>query len=120
MKTISTTVLKVNGQFNVYATEKTKITQNYSDLAEELGRDWDLMSKRSKANFRKKQQGNCKEIDTTITVYNVTATVPNIFSEFQLKEAAINHLIHPASGTLFLMCKNGKTGYSTGNFTINK
>jgi len=118
MKTITTKVIKVNNQFDIYATEKTKRVQNYSDLAAELGKNWYEMSNRSKSNFRKKQQNNIKEINTKIEVFNVTAKIPNIFSKFQLKEAAIHHLIFPNSGTIFLKCKNGKTGYSTGNFKI--
>ena len=119
MTTLTTTVVKVNGQFDIYATETTQRIQNYADLANELGKDWDAMSKRAKSNFRKRNQGNCKNIDTNIEIYNITAHVPSIFSEHQLKEAVIHHLIFPTSGTLFLKCKNGKTGYSTGDFKIS-
>ena len=119
MKTITTQVVKVNGQFDIYANENTKRFQYYADLAEEMGRDWNGMSKRSKSNFRKRHADKLKEITTTIQVYEVTATVPNIFREFQLKQAAINHLIHPGSA-IFLECKNGRTGYQTGDFKINQ
>jgi len=119
MKTLTTKVFKVNGQFDIFANENTKRTQNYSDLAKELGRNWTEMSKRAKTNFRKRQSENIKNIETKIETFAITATIPVIFSEFQLKEAIIQHLIHPASGTLFLKCKNGETGYSTSNFTKN-
>lgn len=120
MKTISTTVVSINGQFDIYANETTQRTQNYADLALEQGKDYSAMSKSAKLNFRKRNQGKCKVVEETIEVFKITATIPNIFSEFQLKEATIHHLIFPASQTIFLKCKNGKTGYSTGNFKINK
>lgn len=119
MKTLSTTVVKVNGQFDIYATKDTQRIKDYADLAKELGKDWSLMSKRAKSNFRKRKQGHCKPINTKIETFTITATIPNIFSEHQLKEATIHHLIFPNSCVLFLKCKNGKKGYSTGDFNIN-
>jgi len=120
MKTLTTQVVKVNGQFDIYADENTKRVQSYSDLATEMGRNWEDMSKRSKSNFRKRHADKIKEITTQIEVFEITATVPVIFGEYQLKQATINHLIHPASGNIFLECKNGTTGYSTDNFKINQ
>ena len=120
MKTITTTVTRVNGQFDIYANDNPERTQSYASLAEEMGRNWDEMSKRAKANFRRRHQGECKPIETNVEVYKVEATVPNIFGEFQLKEAAIQHLIFPNTPTIFLECKNGKTGYQTTNFKIEK
>jgi len=118
MKTLTTKVFKVNGQFDVYATETTVRTQGYADVAKEMGKDWDNMSSRSKGNFRRRH--NCKPIPTRIEVFEIKATIPNIFSEHQLKDAAIHHLIHPATGTLFLRCKNGESGYETVSFTIKR
>ena len=120
MKTITTKVYRVNGQFDIYADENTKRFQSYASLASEMGHDWHAMSKRAKSNFRKRHANKIKEIPTKIEAFEVTATVPNIFSEFQLKDAAIRHLIHPGSGTLFLECKNGVSGYSNVNFSIKK
>jgi len=120
MKTLTTKVVKINGQFDVYSDENAKRFQNYSDLAAELGRDWNEMSKRARANFRRRNADKVKEIPTHVECYEITATIPVIFGEYQLKRAAINHLIHPATGTIFLECKNGRTGYSTNNFQLNK
>ena len=120
MQVLKTQVVKVNGQFDVYASENTKRFQQYADLATEMGRNWNEMTKRARANFRKNHADKIKEIPTKIEVFEVTATIPLIFGEYQLKEAAIHHLIFPNSGTLFLECKNGKTGYSTSNFKIGQ
>ena len=120
MKTLTTKIVKVNGQFDIYANENTKRFQNYADLAVEMGRNWDDMSKRSKSNFRKRHADKIKEIPTQIEVFQITATIPEIFGEYQLKQSAINHLIHPASATIFLKCKNNISGYQTNKFTIEK
>ncbi|WP_026755041.1 hypothetical protein [Sediminibacter sp. Hel_I_10] len=120
MTTLSTTVFKINGQFDIYASENTVRYQNYSDLAEEMGLNWKEMSKRARSNFRRKNQENIKPIATNIEAFHITAEVPQIFDEHQLKEATIHHLIFPSSNTIFLKCKNGKTGYSTSNFSITK
>jgi len=119
MKTLSTKVFKVNGQFDIHASEATQRTENYADLAHQQGRVWSEMSKRAKNNFRKRCQKNIKNIKTNIETFVITANVPNMFSESQLKEASIRFLINPSMKTLFLECKNGKRGYSTGNFEIN-
>jgi hypothetical protein len=119
MKKLTTQIFKVNGKFDIYADENTKRVQDYSELAVKMGREWKDMSKRSKSNFRKRHADKIKEIPTKVKVFDVSAIVPDIFGEYQLKEAAINNLIHKSS-SLFLKCKNGKTGYSTGNFLINK
>lgn len=116
MKTLTAKVFKVNGQFDIYANEKTVRTQSYSSLAKEIGRDWEAMSKRAKANFR--SRNICKPVATKIEVFEVQARVPEIFSNYQLQEAAINYLIFPATGSLFLECKNGVSGYETANFSI--
>jgi hypothetical protein len=120
MKTIETKVFKVNGQFDVYANEDTRRIESYAALAAEMGRDWKSFSPRAKRNFRRRHAEKLKYLPTTIEVYSVTATIPNIFSEFQLKEATIQFLIFEMTGTLFLRCKNGVSGYETTNFVIKK
>jgi hypothetical protein len=119
MKTISTKVFKVNGRFNIYASEETREKQSYAALAAEMGRDWNSISKCGRANFKKRHAEKLKFLPTLIEVYGVTATIPNIFGETQLKEAAIQHLIFQTS-TLFLRCRNGVSGYETTNFIIKK
>ena len=109
MKTIETKIYKVNGQWDVYANESTVRTQSFSQVASELGRNWDEMTSRQKSNFRKRH--TCNTVETTIEVYSVMATVPEIFSVYQLQEAAINAMIHGRKQTVFLECKNGRTGY---------
>ena len=118
MKTLTAKVFRVNGQFDIYANEKTVRTQSYYSLAKEMGRDWEAMSKRAKTNFRSRHI--CKPVQTKIEVFEIQATVPEIFSNYQLQEAAINYLIFPSAGTIFLKCKNGVSGYETVNFSIKK
>jgi hypothetical protein len=120
MKTITTSVLKVNGQFDIYASENTQRTQSYSELAEQQVKDYSSMSKSAKVNFRKRNQGKCGDIETIIETFTITATIPDIFSEFQLKQALIDCLINNRQNrNIFIPCKNGTTGYSTGNFKIS-
>ena len=118
MKTLTAKVFRVNGQFDIYANENTVRTQSYAALAKEMGRDWEEMSKRAKANFRSRHI--CKPLPTKIEVFEVEATVPEIFSNYQLKEAAIHYLIFPPTRRIFLKCKNGVSGYETVNFSIKK
>ena len=118
MKTLTAKVFRVNGQFDIYANEKTVRTQSYAALAKEMGRDWEAMSKRAKANFRSRQI--CKPVQTKIEVFEIQATVPEIFSNYQLQEATIQYLIFPPTRTIFLKCKNGVSGYETVNFSIKK
>ena len=118
MKTLTAKVFRVNGRFDIYANENTVRTQSYAALAKEMGRDWEAMSKRAKANFRSRHI--CKPVTTKIEVFEVQARVPDIFSNYQLQEAAINYLIFPATRTIFLQCKNGVSGYETVNFAIKK
>ena len=118
MKTLTAKVFRVNGKFDIYANENTVRTQSYAVLAKEMGRDWSAMSKRAKANFRSRHI--CKPVQTKIEVFEVEATIPEIFSNYQLQEAAINYLIFPETGTIFLKCKNGISGYETANFSIKK
>ena len=119
MKTIKTKVFKINGQFDKYAHENTQRSQSYSDLALEMNKNYSEMSKRQRANFRKRNAGKIKGISTSIEVFEVTAEIPAIFNEYQLKEAAIHSIIHE-SRSLFLLCRNGKTGYNVNNFKIEK
>jgi hypothetical protein len=119
MKTITTKVFKINGQFDKYAHENTRKSQSYSDLALEMGRNYSEMSKRQRANFRKRHATKIKGINTNVEIFEVTAEIPVIFSEYQLKEAAIHSIIHE-SRSLFLLCRNGKTGYNVNNFKIKK
>ena len=109
MKNLETKIYKVNGQWDAYANENTVRTQSFAQVAAENGRIWDEMTSRQKSNFRKRH--TCKPIPTTIEVFSVTAYVPYVFSEFQLQEAAINAMIHNRRNSIFLECKNGKTGY---------
>ena len=118
METLTAKGFRVNGQFDIYANENTVRTQSYSSLAKEMGRDWEEMSKRAKANFRRRNI--CKPVPTKIEVFEIQATVPYIFSNYQLQEAAINYLIFPATRTIFLKCKNDVSGYETANFSIKK
>jgi hypothetical protein len=119
MKTLETKVFKINGKFDKYASENTQRTENYADLAVRMGRDYSAMSKRQKANFRKRHSDKINPINTVIEIFEVKAhNVPNIFSEYQLRNAAINNLIHN-SDSLFLECKNGETGYRVNDFSIN-
>jgi hypothetical protein len=119
MKTIETTVCRVNGQFDRFASENTVRVQSYASLASEHGKSWSDMSARQKANFRRRHSGDLKDIETTVEVFHVTAVVPEIFHEFQVKEAAIHALILNSS-TLFVECKNGTSGWETSNFSIIK
>ncbi len=120
MKNLETRVFKVNGFFDRYANENTKRKQSFSSLAKEMGRNWDEMTKRQRQNFRKRHANKLKEIPTKIEIYEVKAfNVPNIFSDFQLREAAIDKLIFELP-TLFLRCKTVDKGYCTSNFEINK
>jgi hypothetical protein len=120
MKNLRTEVVRVNGQYDVYADRNTVRYQSYADLAAEMGKDWGNMNKRQKSNFRRENASRIKPIPTRIEVYLIEAIVPNIFGEHQLKQAAIDHLIHPGRGTIFLECKNGVSGWSTTNFKISK
>ena len=120
MKTLTAKVFRVNGQFDIYANEKTVRTQSFYSLAKEMGRDWSAMSKRAKAIFRSRHI--CKPVQTKIEVFEVEATVPEIFSNHQLQEATIHYLIFPETRTIFLKCKckNGFSGYETANFSIKQ
>jgi len=116
---IKTKIFKINGQFDKYATEGTVRYQNWSDLAKELGKDWDNMTKRQKTNFRYRHPGQLKPIPTNVEIYEVKANVPPLFGESQLIDAAIHALIFKRK-TLFLECKNGISGWETADFTITK